>query len=87
MIANYNFLDQYYNGNGNWRAVNNIGNTLQGSAAINFIYDKVPSNANFNDPQLYGQVDATETLWNGISCPDPELNQAYFNGDGAGILQ
>ena len=79
MIADYNFLEENYSGG--WKAKGGRGTTLETSAKnFEWVYDKVPSNVDYTSPSLFGQVEATSTQWNGVSCPDPETSQMYFNG-------
>ena len=40
----------------------------------------MPSGVKYGSKALYGQLKATETLWNGVTCPDPENSQMYFKG-------
>ena len=44
--------------------------------------DKVPSNANFTNPVLYGQLQATQTQYN-VTCPAPSTSLMYLGGPGA----
>lgn len=50
------------------------------------IYDKVPSDVSYDPDRIHGTIESEQTVWNGVSCPDPAANQIYFAGKGAGLL-
>ena len=86
MLANYDFSKDNYT-TGGW-APSGAGAFLSASVGdgFQFIYDQVPSTVNFRNPIRYGQLDARSTQWNGVTCPDPEVDQMYLNGGGAGLI-
>ena len=86
MLANYDFSKDNYT-TGGW-APSGAGAFLSASVGdgFQFIYDQVPSAVNFRNPTRYGQLDARSTQWNGVTCPDPEVDQMYLNGGGAGLI-
>ena len=85
MIADYNFQKSSYSSG--WKATKGRGDTLKASSGdFTWVYEKVPSKVNFNSQSHLGSLKATETQWNGVSCPNPETSQMYFNGGtGAGF--
>ena len=86
MIANYNFIKSNYSGNG-WESIDSLGGKLFPSGDnFKWVYDKVPSSVDYDSTALYGQLKAEKTMWNGVSCPDPNNSQMYFKGgNGAGF--
>ena len=79
MIADYNFSE-------GWTPRGGLGSTLSPpSGSYSWLYDNVPSKVNYNSKSLYGQLDATETKWNEVTCPNPVKSQIYFNGRGTGF--
>ena len=55
-----------------------------GIPSFDIVYDKVPSNVSFRNPSTLGSTDAQNTLWNGISCPNPKYGEIRFDGMDAG---
>lgn len=55
LIANYNFLiDNYTSGSGWQQGSGPLLSAPNAGVDFDFIYDKVPSNADFANPELYG---------------------------------
>ena len=46
---------------------------------FDFVTDNVPSSANFADPQLNGQLQASNTDWD-VTCPAPKSSLMYLGG-------
>jgi hypothetical protein len=45
-----------------------------------------PSNLNYKNPSTLGTLKATESLFDGVSCPDPQNNQFLLNASPASIM-
>ena len=73
MIADYDFVRGNYSGG--WKSKGGRGDTLNSSNdKFDWTYDTVPSNVDYDSESLFGQLKATETLWNGVTCRDPETS-------------
>ena len=55
-----------------------------GVPSFDIVYDKVPLNVSFKNPSTLGSTEAENTLWNGISCPNPKYGELRFDGMDAG---
>ncbi len=56
----------------------------EGIPSFEIVYDKVPSNVSFKNPSTLGSAEAENTLWNGVSCPNPKYGELRFDGINAG---
>ena len=68
-IVDISFLgeDQLSDGSG-WSQSNGFKIPARDGQDFNFVSERVPLNIDFDNPATYGQLDATETQWNGVSC-------------------
>ena len=90
LIVSYDFTRNYYQKLGSpqpfegWQSLIDLeGEKIkaENGDGFEFIYMNVPSGVKFDQgakQRYYGQVEATHTNWNDVTCPSPENSQMFL---------